>query len=198
MSHVRRPGRRPGSPDTRSAILKEARALFADRGFSGTSIRAIAGAASVDPALVHHYFGSKRDLFLAALEIGVDPRIALQPVVEGGADHAGENLLRVFLGVWEQPELRDSLLTLVRGAVDGTGTELLRDGFLALVLGPMGVALELDQPDLRLSLVASQMVGIIMMRYVVRLEPVASMSVEQLVASYAPTLQRYFTGDLRT
>lgn len=196
MSSQRGPGRRPGSPDTRAAILAAARSLFAERGFSGSSIRAIAGAASVDPALVHHYFGTKHDLFLAALEIGVDPRVALQPVVDGGAEQAGENLLRVFLAVWEQPELRDSLLTIVRGAIDGTGVELLRDGFLALVLGPMGEALELDRSDLRLSLVASQMVGIIMARYVVRLEPVASLPVEQVVATYAPTLQRYFTGDL--
>ncbi|MFL6154748.1 MAG: TetR/AcrR family transcriptional regulator, partial [Marmoricola sp.] len=79
-------GRRKGSPDTRAAILEAARGLFAENGFSGTSVRAVAGAAGVDPALVHHYFGTKDDLFVAALELPVDPRVVLAPVLEGGVE----------------------------------------------------------------------------------------------------------------
>ena len=88
MATQLRRGRRPGSPDTRAEILAVAREQFASRGYAGTSMRAVAAAAGVDAALVHHYFGTKDDLFVAALELKVDPREALRPVVEGGIDGA--------------------------------------------------------------------------------------------------------------
>ena len=131
-------GRRPGAPDTRAEILASARSLFAARGFPGTSVRAVAAGAGVDPALVHHYFGTKDDLFVAALEFPVDPRVALAPVFEGGVDGAGERLLRVFLSVWDDESARLPLLGLVRGAVDPHGARLLRDGLFGVVLGPVG------------------------------------------------------------
>ena len=96
-------GRRPGGPDTRGQILAAARKSFADKGFGGTTIRAVAAEAGVDPALVHHYFGSKDDLFLAALEIPVDPRALVPAVFEAGVDGGGERLLRLFLSVWDDP-----------------------------------------------------------------------------------------------
>ncbi len=184
-------GRRPGAPDTRAEILASARALFADRGFASTSVRAVAADAGVDPALVHHYFGTKDDLFVAALELPVDPRVALAPVVEGGVDGAGERLLRVFLSVWDDEDARLPLLGLVRGVVDPEGRMLLRDGLFGVVLGPIGDALGLDEPQRRIALVASQMIGLVMLRYVLEVEPLASMDQETLVATYAPTLQRY-------
>ncbi|WP_067437658.1 TetR/AcrR family transcriptional regulator [Nocardioides jensenii] len=193
---VRGPGRRPGSPDTRAGILSAARSLFAERGLKGTTIRAVAAAAGVDPALVHHYFGAKDDLFLAAMQIKVDPRAAMAPVVAGGADAAGENLMRVAVQVWDDPEIRLSLLGIARGVFDSDTQSLVRDGFLGLVLGPVGKGLDLDRADVRMPLVASQVFGFIIMRYVLRVEPLASMPAEQVVATYAPTLQRYFTGDL--
>src|SRR3954463_15231680 len=96
-------GRRKGSPDTRSAILAAARTSFARQGFAGTTIRGIASAAGVDAALVHHYFGTKDDLFIAALELPVDPRTAIAPALAEGPDSAGERVLRVFVGVWDDP-----------------------------------------------------------------------------------------------
>jgi len=189
-------GRRPGSPDTRAAILAAARGLFAERGFSGTSIRAIGAAAGVDPALVHHYFGAKDDLFVAALALPVDPRTALLPVLEGGPDGAGERLLRAFLAVWEDETNRLPLLGIVRGAFDPQGQRLVRDGVLQMVLGPVGAGLGIDRPADRMPLVASQLIGLVMTRYVVRMEPVASMPAERIVATYAPTIQRYLTGEL--
>jgi AcrR family transcriptional regulator len=189
-------GRRPGSPDTRAAILTEARTLFAERGFAGTSVRAIATAAGVDPALVHHYFGRKDDLFLAALQVPVDPRELLAPVIAAGADGAGERMLRVFLSVWDEPELRVRLLAVVRGAFDDSGQRLIRDGFLKVVVVPVGAALGIDRPEHRMPLVASQVFGLIMVRYVLEVEPLASMPAERVVATYAPTIQRYLTGDL--
>lgn len=196
MSTPARRGRRPGSPDTRAAILAEARALFSAHGFTGTSIRAIATAASVDAALVHHYFGSKEDLFLAALEAPLDPRQVLLPVAEGGLPGAGERLVRTFLSVWDDEATRLVLLTLVRSIFDPEGRNLVRDGFMRLVLGPIAAGLGVDQPERRMSLVASQLMGIVIIRYVVAVEPLASASPDELVAAYAPTLQRYLEDPL--
>lgn len=189
-------GRRPGSPDTRAAILTAALELFAARGFGGTSVRAIAAAAGVDPALVHHYFGRKDDLFVAALQIPVDPRELLGPVVAQGPDGAGERFLRVFLSVWDDPEIRPRLLAFIRNAFEPTGQRLIRDGFLRVVVVPIGTALGIDEPEHRMPLVASQVLGLIVMRYVLEAEPIASMPRELVVATYAPTIQRYLTGDL--
>jgi AcrR family transcriptional regulator len=189
-------GRRPGSPDTRAAILAAARQLFAERGVAGTSLRAIAGSAGVDPALVHHYFGGKDDLFLAALEFPVDPRELLAPAAALGPDGAGERFLRIFLSVWDDPEIRVRLLGIIRVAFEPEGGRLFRDGFLKVILIPVGAALGIEAPEHRMPLVASQVFGLIMMRYVLEVEPLASMPAEAVVATYAPTIQRYLTGDL--
>jgi AcrR family transcriptional regulator len=189
-------GRRPGSPDTRAAILDAARELFTAGGISGTSVRAVAAKAGVDPALVHHYFGTKDDLFVAALALPVDPREVLSAVVAQGADGAAERMLRVFLSVWDDPELQLPLLGLARTLVDPSGKELLRDGFLTVVIGPLGVALGIDEPERRMPLVASQVMGLILMRYLLEVEPLASMPADELVGIYAPTIQRYLTGPL--
>lgn len=192
-----RRGRRPGSSaDTRLAILESARASFAERGYAGTTIRAVAGAAGVDAALVHHYFGSKDDLFLAALALPVDPRVVLAPALEGGIDGAAERFLRVFLSVWDDPEMQLPLLGLVRSVLDPGGVELLRSGFVPIILLPIGQALRIDHPEHRMPLLASQVIGLIMTRYVIRLEPIASMTADDVVATFAPTLQRYLAGDV--
>ena len=189
-------GRRPGSPDTRAAILAAARAAFAAQGYAGASVRGIAATAGVDAALVHHYFGTKDDLFLAALEVRIDPREALAPVVAGGVDGAGERIMRVFLSVWDDEQARLPLLALVRGVFEPGGPQLLRDGFVRMVLGPVGVALGIDQPDRRMALVGSQLAGLVLVRYVVGVEPVASASPDDLVATYGPVLQGYLSGPL--
>jgi AcrR family transcriptional regulator len=196
VSTPARRGRRPGAPDTRAAILEAARGQFAAAGFSGTTIRAVAAEAGVDAALVHHYFGTKDDLFVAALELPVDPRVVLAPVVEQGPDGAGERMLRVFLSVWDDPAHRLPLLGLVRGLLEPSGQKLVRDGFLDVVVGPIGAALGIDQPERRMPLVASQVFGLIIVRYLLEVEPLASMPPDQVVAIYAPTIQRYLTGPL--
>ncbi len=159
-------------------------------------MRAIAADAGVDPALVHHYFGSKDDLFMAALQLPVDPRVLLAPVLAGGAKDAGPALLRTFFGVWDDPENQLAFLSLFRSVLDPPGELLLSQGFVPVVLGPVGEALGIDHPGVRMPLVASQMIGLIMCRYVLRIEPLASMDSEVLVATYAPTIQRYLTGEL--
>jgi AcrR family transcriptional regulator len=191
-----RRGRRPGAPDTRAAILAAAREQFANAGFSGTTIRAVASDAGVDAALVHHYFGTKDDLFVAALELPVDPRVALAPAIAQGPDGAGERMLRVFFSVWDDPANRLPLLGLVRGLLEPSGQQLMRDGFLEVVMGPVGLALGIEEPERRMPLVMSQVIGLIIARYLLEVEPLASMPEDEVIAIYAPTIQRYLTGPL--
>jgi AcrR family transcriptional regulator len=191
-------GRRPGGPDTRGQILTAARKSFADKGFGRTTIRAVAGDAEVDPALVHHYFGSKDDLFLAALDIPVDPRRLVPKVFDDGVQGAGERLLRLFLSVWDDPHTRLPLLALVRSSlVQETPETLLQQGILRMILQPLRAALPSDEADRRVQLVISQMSGLVLTRYLLALEPLASMPAEELVAWVAPTLQRYLDGPLQ-
>ena len=190
-------GRRPGGPDTRGEILAAARRSFAEKGFGGTTIRAVAGEAGVDPALVHHYFGAKDDLFLAALQIPVDPRALVPTVFAPGVEGAGERLLRVFFSVWDDPHARLPLIALVRASlVQETPESLLHQGILRMLLTPMRAALAPDEADRRVELVVSQMVGLVVTRYLLALEPLASMPAEELIAAVAPTLQRYLDGPL--
>lgn len=197
MSEARGRGRRPGGPDTRGQILASARRSFAEKGFGGTTIRAVAVDAEVDPALVHHYFGSKDDLFLAALEFPADPRTLLPTVFEAGVDGAGERLIRLFLSVWDDPHARMALVAVVRtGLVQEAQDSLLRQGILRMVQQPLRAALPAAEADRRVQLVVSQMVGLVMTRYLLALEPLASMPAEELVAWVGPTLQRYLNGPL--
>ncbi|MEU8261350.1 TetR family transcriptional regulator [Micromonospora sp. NPDC048999] len=195
---ARRTGRRPGRPDTRAAILAAARVAFAERGFDAASIRAIATAAGVDPALVHHYFGSKEELFRATVAIPIDPAELLPAVLAAGPDEAGERLVRTFLSVWDSPA-GGAAVALLRSAVSNEWTaRLVREFLITQVLRRILEHLDLDPAELPLrgALVGSQLIGLAMMRYVIRLEPVASAAPETLVAALAPTIQRYLTGPL--
>jgi len=190
-------GRRPGGPDTRGQILAAARASFAEKGFAGTTIRAVAAEASVDPALVHHYFGSKDDLFLAALEIPFDPRSVVPTVFADGVPGAGERLTRLFLSVWDDPRSRLPLIALVRTSLVSEAPEtLLQQGLLRLLLEPLRAALPAAEAGRRVQLVISQMAGLVVTRYLLALEPLASMPPEDVVAWVAPTVQRYLDGPL--
>lgn len=189
-------GRRPGGPDTRGAILAAARESFAHKGFAGTTIRAVAAAAGVDAALVHHYFGSKDDLFIAALEIPVDPRQVVPLVFSEGVEGAGERLLRVFVSVWEDPEARLPLIALVRASLGEAGpVNLLREGVLRMIFTPLREILPGPDAEERVQLVLSQLVGLVVARYVLAVEPLASMPADEVVAWIAPTVQRYLDGD---
>ncbi|MEU8257643.1 TetR family transcriptional regulator [Micromonospora inaquosa] len=195
---TRRTGRRPGKPGTREAILDAARTAFAERGFDAASIRAIAGTAEVDPALVHHYFGSKDQLFLAAMNFPVDPGQLVPKVLAGDRDAVGERLVRTFLGIWDSP-VGGAAQALLRSAVSNEWTaRLLREFVTTQVLRRVLENLDVDPAELPLrgSLVATQMIGLAMMRHVVHLEPVASADPETLVAMIGPTIQRYLTGPL--
>ncbi|GIG89983.1 TetR/AcrR family transcriptional regulator [Plantactinospora endophytica] len=195
---ARRSGRRPGNPDTREVILRAARDAFAERGFDRTSIRAIATSAGVDPALVHHYFGTKDQLFLATIDIPFDPQELLPQIAADGIDGVGERLVRTFLRVWDSPA-GTAAAALFRSAMNNEWTaRLLREFLETQVLRRATGLLEIDPAEapLRSSLVASQMAGMVMVRYILRLEPLASAPPDMVVAAVGPTVQRYLTGDL--
>jgi AcrR family transcriptional regulator len=188
-------GRRPGSPETRGAILESARESFAARGYRGTTIRSVAAEAGVDPALVHHYFGTKDDLFLAALEVPIDPRQVLPMVLAQGIDGAAERLLRAVLPLWDDPATRRPLVTIVRTSLSpDSQANLLQDGLLRLILGPLGEAIGGEDAALRAELFGTQMIGLLLARYVLELEPLASLPREDVIRWVSPNLQRYLTG----
>ena len=192
-----RPGRRRGAADTRGRILEAARALFGERGYEGATVRAVAARAGVDAALVHHYYGTKQQLFLAAMEIPVDFATVVPSLVAGPPEEVGHRFARFVLGLWDRPELRPLLLGLVRSAA----TDPVAAGMLRRLLteGPMlALVTALERPDaeLRASLAGSQLIGVLMARYVVGVEPLASLDAESLVATVGPTIQRYLAGDL--
>jgi AcrR family transcriptional regulator len=197
----RRTGRRRGRPETRQEILEAARTLFAERGYVGTSIRAVATAASVDPALVPHYFGNKEGLFRAALEIPIDPEDIVRTIVSAGPEQAPMRLVETLLRVWDSPVTGPAMVSVLRRAVAEQGsTEMLRDFFGATVLRVITGALLEDLPPeearARAALVVSQMFGLVLMRRVLALEPIASMPADRLAAAVAPTIARYLHGDL--
>jgi AcrR family transcriptional regulator len=195
---ARRTGRRPGNPDTRDAILAAAREAFAERGYDATSIRAIAASAGVDPALVHHYFGNKEQLFIATVAMPIDPREFLPQVVAGGKDEVGERLVRTFLSVWDSP-VGHAGAALLRSAMSSEWTaRLLREFLVTQILRRVMKLIDLDPAEapLRMTLVATQMAGLAMVRYILKIEPLASAPREVIVAAMAPTVQRYVTGDL--
>ncbi|MGA8112343.1 MAG: TetR family transcriptional regulator [Actinocatenispora sp.] len=192
---VRR-GRRPGQPDTREAILDAARRIFAEVGFDGASIRRIAGEAGVDPALVHHYFGAKDQLFTAALEVPINPARLVPEVVAGGTKGFGERLVGKFLRVWDGPA-GPATAALLRSALSHEwSSRLFREFLTTEILGRALGELHLPDSDLRGSLIASQLIGLAMARYIIRVEPLAGLPAAQVVALVGPTVQRYLTGDL--
>jgi AcrR family transcriptional regulator len=190
---VARTGRRPGAGGTRERILAAARSHFAEAGFDSATIRGIAGEAGVDPALVLHYFESKEGVFRAAVNMPLEPGEFLPRLLEPGLDGLGERLVLFFVTTWDSPT-GSPLLGLIRSVVTNeTAAALLRDFVSREILGRLAEGLELERPELRASLAASQLIGLAMLRYVVKVEPLASAAPADLAAWLGPTLQRYFT-----
>jgi len=195
---VARTGRRPGNQDTREAILDAARSAFSERGFDGASIRAIATSAGVDPALVHHYFGSKDQLFLATVQVPINPEEFIPKIFEQGIDGVGERLVRTFLSVWDSP-VGSTAAALLRSAVQHEwSARMLREFLVTQILRRAQKELKVDPAEapVRAALVASQMAGLGMIRYIIKVEPLASMPAEDVVRLIGPTIQRYLEGPL--
>jgi AcrR family transcriptional regulator len=202
---ARRTGRRGGRSGTRDAILAAARKRFADLGYAGSTIRGIAADAGVDPALVHHFFGTKERLFTAAMRLPVVPGELIGAALAGAGpawagESPGERLVRAMLGAWDVHEIRDTFLGLLRSAATSEqAMTMLRQFVTEAILARLSVAAQAADPAqarLRAALVASQVVGLGLTRYLVGLDPLTEASTDELVAAIGPTLDRYLTGDL--
>ena len=191
----RGPGRRPGDPDTRGEILRAARTEFAERSFAGTTVRAVADRAGVDPALVHHYFGTKRELFTASLALRMDPEQLLARVSAAAAPERGTVLAREFFRVWDDVERRTPFVALIRSATtEPEAATMLRQFAEQLITPALRPLVTGADVDLRLQLAVSQLLGAAVLRHVVAAEPLASSPVETLVRRLGPAVQGHLDG----
>jgi len=191
---TRTPGRRPGGPDTRGEILRAARESFAVKGFTATSLRAVAREAGVDAALVHHYFDSKDELFIESMALPIDPRLVAATILDGPRDELGRRIVSTFLGVWESAEGQQRMKAILRSVVTSDDVaRQMREGITQMIIGPVAETLDVPDARLRVSLVASQLVGLALTRYLVDLDPLASAPVAELVDRVAGVVQYYLT-----
>ncbi|MEH1099453.1 TetR/AcrR family transcriptional regulator [Micromonospora sp. CPCC 205561] len=183
------PTRPRRSDATRAAILRAARERFAADGYERATIRAIAAEARIDPSMVMRYYGSKEGLFAAAAEFD----LRLPELTDVPPERLGELLVRHFLDRWENDETMAALLRTA--ATNPAAAERMR-GICADQLGTAvaRVAPDPAQAPRRAGLVASQILGLALTRYVLRLPPVADADPAELVAWVAPTIQRYLRG----
>jgi AcrR family transcriptional regulator len=188
-------GRRPGGTDTRGAIAAEARRQFGERGYAETTLRSVAAGAGVDPRLVLHYFGSKRGLFKEAVELPIDPALIVETVLSGDEGDVGARGARLILGVLRDPGPRLVITGLLRAAVtDPEAADLIREVLTERMLLPIARGIGADRPELRASLAASQVVGLVIARHVVGLEALATAPDSQLATALAPVLTHYLSG----
>lgn len=175
-----------------------ARELFARNGIGNTSIRSIAADAGVDPALVHHYYGTKTQLFAAAIQIPIDPMAIIGPLREVPVDQIGRVLPSLLLPLWDSESGKGFIATLRSMLAGGSEVSLFRSFLQDVITAEVGSRVD-DPPGsgrIRVQYVASQLIGVVMARYILELEPFRSLPVEQIVDTVAPNLQRYLTGDL--
>jgi AcrR family transcriptional regulator len=189
-------GRRPAGEDTRAALLDAARVEFIERGFDGATVRTIAQRAGMDAGMVNHWFGGKDGLFVAAMEIPVNPEEILSRILDGDPEQTGERLLRAFLSLGDARG-GGSLAALMRSvASHEEAARMMREYLSRVIFGRVVSAVAPDQLELRAALCGTQLVGLALVRYVIRLEPLASADHNTVVTAIAPNLQRYLTGVL--
>jgi AcrR family transcriptional regulator len=189
--------RRGTGADTRQAILASAKRLFAERGFDGASMRAIAADAGVDAALITHFFGSKANLLGLAIEWPFDPDRELVGLLKDGRDGVGERLVALFVRTWDTEGSRHPVITLLRAAVaEPSAAELLADFMRVRLFGPLLAELGSDKPEIRMNLAAAQLGGLGLARYILGFEPLASAPPREVIRWIAPSVQRYLTEPL--
>jgi AcrR family transcriptional regulator len=188
-----RPRGGPRSAGTRAAILAAARAQFAEAGYERATIRGIAAAAGIDPAMVIRYYGSKAGLFAAAAAID----LSVPDLTGVAAPDMGLTLVKHFIGLWESDLADTTLALLLRSAMaDDVAAERVRQTFAEQVAGPITAALGTPDAGQRAGLIGAQLLGVVLCRYLLRLEPIASVKTEDLIANLSPAVQRYLTGPL--
>jgi len=174
-------------------VLNAARRLFAEHGYDKTTIRAIGREANVDAALVHHFFGTKEQVFVAAMELPFEPSVVLLPMLSGPRDQRAERIVRFFLSVWHDPVSREPFVALLRSAATNeqaaaTFREFLESALLSRAADALGM------PRLRIASAAAQMVGIGLLRYVVGEETLAHADEEEIAALLIPVVNWYLNG----
>lgn len=195
---TRRAGRpRPGGPDTRAAILEAARALFADLGFERTTMRAVATQAHVDVALIYHHFGSKDELLAAALTVPERAQPGLAAIPAGTAD-PGRAIISAIFGMWEDdPELRAQAQAMIRTALSHEhAAQRLQAVHSTAILTLVAEIVADDQRELRAALIGAQLSGLLLARYVLKVDPLAAANPTALIDATAPVIELYLTGDL--
>ena len=194
MTEARKPGRPAGAQvDTREHIIGVARQHLAARGFAGSSMRAIARAAGVDPSLISHYFGDKSGLLVATRALPFNPIEKSVPVLAGDIDGMGIALVRAFLDAWDpHREVFSALLRSTFGSSDPTTMPAIQVAQNVIVSGLRDKLSGLDA-DLRATLAASQIIGMATIRYVACLEPLASQPAAQVASILGPAIQELIT-----
>jgi AcrR family transcriptional regulator len=192
----RRRGRRPGGDNTRAQLLAAARAEFGERGYEGATVRAIADRAGVDPAMVNHFFGGKEGLFTSSLDLPVDIAAMINEVVPGDPERLAERIIGRFVQVWDATG-GGQMVMLVRSiAAHEAAARMLREFISRVILARVVSQVAPDQYELRAALAGTQLVGLGMIRYVLKLEPLASADHATVITAIAPNLQRYLTGTI--
>lgn len=193
----RRRGRRSGGSDTRAAILTAARHQFAELGYRGASLRAIAARADVDLHLIAHYFGSKQELFGAIAELPFEPEVVLDQLYAGGQPGLGHRLSQFVVSLSREPASQETVTALVRaGASEKQVAALMHAVVTQRLLLPLVVRLGSDQPELRASLIAAQIVGLTTAAHIIRLQPLTRAPVELLATSLTPVFEHYLSGTI--
>ena len=189
-------GRRPVGSGTREAIVEEARRQFGARGYRDVTLRGVAQGAGVDPKLVLHYYGSKQGLFAASVELPVAPEVILEGVFAGDRSGIPERAAGLLLAVMQEAAARAAFVGLLRAATsEPEAADVVREILATRLLVPIAERVGGDAPELRAALMASQIVGLLMARYVVGVPPLVAASREQLVAALVPVLRHYLEGD---
>jgi AcrR family transcriptional regulator len=190
-------GRRAGPTRTRQAIVEAARAAFAAHGYDAVSLRSIARAARVDPALVHHFFENKSALFATAMSLPVDPEPFVAALLAGDRNTLGERLVLALVELWDEPDGFHGFLGLLRGAVSHPdAARMLREFVTHEILGRLAAAAAPDDPQARAALAGTQIVGLAMGRKIVGIAPLVEADPAWLAAMIGPTIQRYLTAPL--
>ena len=194
---AKRSGRRPGPTTTREAIAEAARRQFADLGYDRATLRGIAGEAGVDAALVVRFYGSKDELFREVMALPPTVAEAMAALAEGPSATVGRRLAEVIVGMLEDPRSRSVVIGRIRSASSHPDAAALVRETVTRDIGRLVAAVTDDQPETRAVLVGSQIVGLALARYVVRVEPLASLPAADVIDYIAPTFQHYLVGTLR-
>jgi AcrR family transcriptional regulator len=194
-----RRGRRQGEPVSRDAVLRAAKQRFAVEGYEKTTLRAIARDARVDPSMVLYLFGSKEELFRASLRLIMDPDMLVAALAGGhdGDPDIGTRMVRTYLRIWEGPDTAASMRAMLQSATSNSDAheafrDFMQNYVLTAVSGVLGGG---EQARLRAMLAASNLVGTAMLRYVMEIPPLSTLSPDEVVRLIAPTVTRYLTAD---